>query len=253
MKARIFTSIICAAFALNAFANDVGVIDTKGKFSDIDKVIGMVKALGHKASILPENKILSPTGLTHYDCIILSHRNGSLTEPEYKALVEYVEDGGTLLVTGLAAYWMNAIEKGKRHRRIAGEGPLKSVTGIRMTGSREAAMITLKRLDETPLTAGLPETFALKTSPPYDVNISKSWRGIGVFPIKAVTAKALVEVATINKKGEKGKCDLLTVNSYGQGKCIWLACRLPPIIKERKEKHITKIFSNILKNSELKK
>jgi hypothetical protein len=246
MKTKILCMTISAFLALNAFAANVGIIDTKGKFSDIDKVIGMVKALGNKASVLPEEKIVRPTGLSHFDCIILSHRNGTLTEDEYKALAEYVEDGGTLLITGLAAYWMKYPEKDKKHRRIGGRGPLKKVTGVNITGAKEIKILKMKTIQKNPLTEGLPENFKLKK----DSRKRKISRGLGVFPIKAETATVLVEAETLDAEGNVSTRNLLIENLYGDGKCIWFACRLAPLFQELKDKNITKIFSNILKDSE---
>ncbi|OGV56813.1 MAG: hypothetical protein A2017_21580 [Lentisphaerae bacterium GWF2_44_16] len=259
MKFRSYLTAICLILllSLNIFAADVGIIDAGGAYSDIDRIIEVVTALGHRASTLPENSIARPTGLTHYDCIVLAHRSGPLTESEYKALAEYVEDGGTLLLTGMAAYWMKSSgENNKKLKKIGGEGPLKDAAGVKIAGANEAAISKLKVLKQNSFCTGLADVIEIKAishdkkTPSYNVNNPASWRNSGAFPLKTITATTLIKVETVNEKGNASESDFLTVNYYGQGQCIRLACRIVPLILDRKVKDLAMLMDNILKFSE---
>lgn len=239
----------------------VGIIAVKGKYPNAESMKKIVEGLGYQAELVMEEKLAKPDGLATYDCLILTYRHSTLFEREYKAMAEYVKEGGTLLLTDTAAYWMIIDEKDRKgkHKGIRGGGPLEKVTGAKIIGYG-GRVKKFKVLKKTPLTEGLPDEFGLETTPPYDINNEKSrWRTECTI-LKTAEATSLIKVEAYhgvrNPETEKvvydmenpKTTDFLTLNSYGNGKCIWLACRVTYLILDRNEKHVLRMLKNVLEN-----
>ncbi len=242
--------IALTSLALNLAAVNVGLVDAGGAGSDLDLLAATIQGLGHQSEKLPESDLPRPTGLLHYNCIILAHRSGPLTAAGYQALAGYVNDGGTLLLTGLAGYWMKTPGGDRDRAQIRGAGPLKDVAGVRITAPHEMPIRQLIVREKSPAVMGLPESFALKTTPPYDINNPAAWKHCGAFGLQAESAASLIMLQTINAEGKPAESVFLTVNQHGAGQCYRLAlCRIAPLVLEKKEHNITLILQNILRDS----
>lgn len=253
MQSIVAVVIMQIAFMPGSPAANVGVVDAGDEFSDLDRVVETIQALGHRAEKLPADDLLRPTGVGHYDCVILAHRSGPLTEAGYRALDEYVREGGTLLLTGLAAYWMKPSEAGQARIRIAGAGPLAETAGTTVTSGPEKPIHRLLVTCNDPATAGLTESFTPQTMPPYDIRQPASWRHAGVYVIQALSATPLIKVETVDAQGGPVTADFLTVKISGRGRCYRLAmCRLAPLVFEKKEQNISLVLQNILKQSTIR-
>ncbi len=250
---RMILVLLCG-FACRAgiSAANIGIVDADENSSDLDALVGAMVGLGHQAEKLPENSLLRPTGLGHYDCLMLTHRSGALTEAEYQALDQYVLEGGTLLLTGAAAYWMKTPDGPKPRIRIAGAGPLLPTAGTELAGFKEAPIKRLLVVERLAATAGLPESFELRTNPPYNADRPDLWRNMGVLPLRAKSARTLIRVETVDAEGNVVESDFLTVNERGKGKCYRLALtRIVPLVFLYNEPQIGLMLQNILRDAEL--
>ncbi len=243
--------IIFSVLAHNLSGACVGVVVADKQYSDAAILVETIQALGHQAETIPEEYLLRPTGLGHYDYMILAHRSGALAESGYKILAAYAADGGTLLLTGLAAYWMKTPGGIRERTQIRGAGPLKDVAGVRITAPQEMPIRQLIVRKKAPAVMGLPESFALKTTTPYDINNPSAWRYCGGFGLHAESAAPLIMMQAINAEGRPIESVFLTVNQHGKGQCYRLAlCRIVPLVLEKKEQNITLILQNILRDAE---
>ncbi len=242
--------IIFTVMACNLSAANVGIVVADGQYSDAPMLAETIQALGHQAETIPEEYLPRPTGLGHYDCIILAHRSGALTESGYQILADYVADGGTLLITGLAAYWMKTPGGVRARMQIRGAGPLKDAAGVRIAAPHEMPIRQLTVKEKSPAVMGLPESFALKTTPPYDINNPSAWRYCGAFGLQAESAAPLIMMQAVNAEGKPAESVFLSVNQHGKGQCYRLAlCRIVPLVLEKKETNITLILQNILRDA----
>jgi hypothetical protein len=269
MKRKWILMFVLAGF-LSMFMSEIvfaqgkiGIVAVEGQYANADSMKKIVEALGHETEFIKEDILAQPEKLTPYSCIILTYRHSRLFEKEYEALAQYVKKGGTLFLTNLAAYWMITTPDNRdgEHRGIRGGGPVAEVTGVKIMLPYRGRVKGFRVLTRNCYTEGLPDEFGLETKPPYDINDAKSRQRTECVFLESEKATTLVESEAYyeEKDPETGKnvynmdntkkAAFLTLNSYGKGKCLWLACRVDSLILSRKEKHILQILDNVLKCS----
>ncbi len=242
----------CCALVLCLFAlqpvhaqGRIGVIAVEAQYTNAEDIRTTAEMLGYNAVLIKEDVLSGPGGLADFSCVILTYRHSDLYKHEYEALADYVRRGGTLFIihsaiTRLAENPDNRLERPWSWLR--GEGPLREVTGVERgsTGSAEKFRV----VERTPHTEGLPEEFEYQTTPPYDVRNPHRWTE--VMELDAVEAETLIEVEAYYNGEETRTKAFLTVNSYGDGKCVWIGCRTDFLISRYRESNILRIFNNVL-------
>ncbi len=251
----------------------IGIVAVEAQYSNAEQFKEIAEALGHDSEFVTEEMLAGDGGeLNAYDLIILTYRHSNLLEREYEVLAGYVRDGGNLFLIGIAAYWMyldpddRMGEHRSPRRGIRGGGPVEEVTGavISTSPSWRGAAEKFRVVEKNPYTAGLADEFEFETRPPYSVEneiASGRIRRTQVKNLKAVTADVLIEADVYYEEAdpdtgerkynleETATSAFLLVNSYGEGKCVWLACRAEHFIQERTERNVLRIVSNVLENS----
>lgn len=251
MRTIFFFLIMMLGCNLCLLGADTAVLDAGDERGRLDALVETIRMLGHKAEKLPLAELRRPSGLQCYDCIFLAHHSGYLAESEYQILAEYVADGGTLLLSGMAAFWMRLPGSPEKRRRIAGEGPLKEAAGVKIINHLEAPVRALTIRQQVQATKGLPEKFTLQTTPAYSLDKKTAWRGAGALHLSSVSAEALIEAEMKDAKGEIITGDFLTINHYGRGRCYRLALySISSMLLTKKEKNMTLILMNILQEAE---
>ncbi len=231
-------------------AATVGVLDAGADPRALDAELKALRMLGHHAERLPEAALFRPTGVGHLDCILVSQRGGDPTEPACRALETYVAEGGTLLLAGAAGAWVRT-PGGARPRERMGGRLLNALAGAALTGQREAAIVRLAVVSNTPATAGLPASFALQPQPPWTVEDPVSWRGCGAFALRAGTAAALLRADLVDASGAAAAADVLTVREHGRGRCYRLGLsRIAPLAIDRRERTIAHLLDALLRSTE---
>ncbi len=245
-------------------AGKIGVVAVEGRFPDAGSLVEIAEALGYDAVLIGQDDLSDTERLGAYNCIILSFPHSYLYEEEYVALGNYVKEGGTLLLTRIASYWMAMNPEDRLaspRRRIDGGGPFAEVTGVRINSSHPGIVKKFRVVEKKRWTEGLPDEFSYETSPPYDMHDERSrWR-TECYPLNTEGAVALVESEAFYEEvdPESGSMKynmeepktfpFFTVNKHGEGKTFWLACRPETLILSRQERHILQMFSNVLKYS----
>ncbi len=238
----------------------VGIIDVDGKLHSVGQYERIVEGLGYAPERINEDILADGEKLDSYSCIILDQgwKQNMLYEKEYEALAGYVKGGGTLLMVNVGAYRValdpeDRVEGGYRH--IRGGGPMAAVTGSGIITPLNGLPEKFRVVERNPYTEGLPDEFAYEVKPPYDMTDERNRRRTEVFRLDPGNASTLIESeAYYEEDGEYNmetprKGAFLTVNSYGEGQAIWLACRAEHLILEREERNIMRIIDNVFKVS----
>ncbi len=235
----------------------VGIIDVETRYPRADGWEQITEALGYSSERINEEVLADPGNLAPYGLIILDGSYSTLHEKEYGVLAEYVKAGGTLFMTWSASFWMMyEDEDGETQRRgIRGGGPMAPVTGARIVRPHIGLAEKFRVVERNPYTEGLADDFAYEMRPPYDITDESSTRRTEIYRLEAMGADTLIEVEAYYR--EEGEYDMetpvrspfLTVNSYGEGETIWLACRPLELILRRSERNILRIVSNVLNSA----
>ncbi len=237
----------------------LGIIDVDAPYPSAGSWEQIAEALGYGSERINEEVLADAANLSPYGLIILCGRYSSLHEREYETLAEYVKSGGTLFMTEIAAYWMRFEDEdgGLSTRGIRGGGPMEQVTGARVVLPYRGLVEKFRVLEKNPYTEGLPDEFAYETRPPYDITDERSTRRTEAVRLVASGADTLIESQAYYEARDPDtgssefdmetpvRSAFLTVNSYGEGKAVWLACRAHTLILTRSERNILRIVNNV--------
>ncbi len=268
MRARLIITLLCAGFLLLCQAGaaaKVGVVavDALYRSTDAEPMYRIVQGLGYDAEYIREDILSDSSRLKDYKCIILTERHSNLYEEEYEALAEYVREGGTLLITKTAARRMAENRENRLKspiRNIWDGGPLKEAAGA---GVSHAPGIVKKFrvVERNRYTEGLPDEFTYETRPAYDMHDSGARRYTQVYPLEPSGADTLIESVAFyeERNPDTGESAynmekpvthaFMTVNSYGDGQVIRLACWARILILGMQEGRILRIIRNVLSQS----
>ncbi len=210
--------------------------------------------------ILADTEKLDSYGLVILDGVPYNR----LHERKYEALAGYVSRGGTLFMIGNAGLHMESQDEDGQTltRRISGGGPLEFVTGAEIIG-HDGLVTEMEVVERNCYTEGLPDKFEYELEPPYDITDERNrflQRRTVITRLEVNTAEVLVEANAYYSErdpdtGERVydmetpvRSPLLILNSRGEGKTVWLACRALHLLG-RHETNIMRIVFNVLRCS----
>ncbi len=234
-----------------------GIIDVETDYPRAGSWERLVQGMGYGSERINEEALADAETLASYGLIILDGSYSTLHEKEYGALAEYVRGGGILFMTWNAVTRMRFEDEDgeSRTRAIRGGGPMSPVTGTEVVLPSTGLAGKFTVLERHPYTEGLPDEFVYETRPPYDITDERSRRRTEIRRLEAAGADILVEAEAYYQ--DEGEYDMetpvrsafLTVNSYGEGEAVWLACRAEHLILARNERNIMLIVANVLKTA----
>ncbi len=264
----VLTAAFCVLFAFPAVISGevIGIVALDAPSPNAENMREIVRGLGYEPKLITGEMLAEPGRLGSFDCIVLTHRHSNLIQDEYEALARYVREGGALFMTGHAAYWMyeDPDDRMGAHRSprraIHGRGPFEEVTGARIILPHQGRVEKFRVVERNSYTEGLPDEFSYETRPPYDVRDEASVRRTWAYRIRPGTAATMIESEAYYEEvdpetGEREynmeetvTASFLTVNHYGEGRCVWLACRVTDLVLDRSERNILGLVANVLRS-----